>query len=116
MHYGLCTVPTISLAGPTDKFQQLIQNVSEHIGKELSVALLRLSLRDSIGYSGRARVFAMTQSGEIGVDMAAARSSGTSLTIVVQDIENWQVKYIEYVSQELDRDVLLTLIREIHKA
>ncbi|HEY9774115.1 MAG TPA: DUF4388 domain-containing protein [Planktothrix sp.] len=116
MHYGLCTVPTISLAGPMDKFQQLIQNVSEHIGKELSVALLRLSLRDSIGYSGRARVFAMTQSGEIGVDMAAARSSGTSLTIVVQDIENWQVKYIEYVSQELDRDVLLTLIREIHKA
>jgi len=116
MHYKLAAVPKVALSSPLDKFQQLIHGVKAKIGGELSVALLRLSLRDSIGYSGRARIFAMTSGGEIGVDMAAARSAGASLTTVVQDLENWQVKYIEYVSQEIDRDVLLGLIREIHKA
>jgi hypothetical protein len=116
MHYGLASVPKVALSAPIDKFQQLIRGVNNNVGNQLSVALLRLSLRDSIGYSGRARIFAMTNNGEIGVDMAAARSAGTSLTTVIQDLENWQVKYIEYVSQELDRDILLGLIREIHQA
>ena len=116
MHYGFTSVPKVALSAPIDKFQQLIRGVNNNVGNQLSVALLRLSLRDSIGYSGRARIFAMTNNGEIGVDMAAARSANTSLTTVIQDLENWQVKYIEYVSQELDRDILLGLIREIHQA
>lgn len=116
LHYELICVPKTNLSTPLDKFQQLIRMVGAHIGSDLSVAFLRLALRDSIGYSGRARVFAMTERGDIGVDIASARSAGTSLTALQQDLENWQVKYIEYVSQEIERDVLLTIIREIHQA
>jgi hypothetical protein len=35
--------------------------------------------------------------------------------MVVSDLENWQVKYIEYVSQDLDRAALLSIIREVHE-
>jgi hypothetical protein len=114
LHYQLANIPVIDLQTPLSKFQLLISSVSEKIGSELSVAFLRLALRDGIGYSGRARVFAMSNNGDIGVDMAAARQANASLSGVIQDLENWQVKYIEYVSQELDREVLLSLITEIH--
>jgi hypothetical protein len=116
LHYGLATIPAVDLSTPLEKFQMLIAAVSEKIGGDLTSAFLRLSLRDSIGYSGRARVFALGGGGEVGVDMAAARQAQTSLSVVVKDLENWQVKYIEYVSQELDRDTLLGLIREIHQS
>jgi outer membrane biogenesis lipoprotein LolB len=48
--------------------------------------------------------------------MAAARTAGTSLSVVLQDLEDWQVKYIEYATQELDRKVLLGIIKEVHNA
>jgi hypothetical protein len=73
-------------------------------------------MRDTIGYSGRARCFILSRSGDVGVDMAASRSAGTSLSVVLQDLEDWQVKYIEYVGQEVDRSTLLTIIREVHHA
>jgi Domain of unknown function (DUF4388) len=116
LHHDLVKVPKVDLHGPLDKFQQLVVAVGQKITSELSLAFLRLALRDSIGYSGRARIFTMGAGGEVGVDLAAARSAQTSLTTIIKDIENWQVKYIEYVSQELNRDVLLGLIREIHQA
>ena len=34
---------------------------------------------------------------------------------MIKDLENWQVTFIEYVSQELDRDTLVELIRQIHQ-
>lgn len=116
LHHDLVKVPKVDLHGPLDKFQQLVGAVGDKITSELSLAFLRLALRDSIGYSGRARIFTMGSRGEVGVDLAAARSAQTSLSVIIKDIENWQVKYIEYVSQELNRDVLLGLIREIHQA
>ncbi|MBS1952858.1 MAG: DUF4388 domain-containing protein [Cyanobacteria bacterium SZAS-4] len=116
LHHELVKVPKVDLHGPLDKFQQLVGAVGDKITSELSLAFLRLALRDSIGYSGRARIFTMGSKGEVGVDLAAARSAQTSLSVIIKDIENWQVKYIEYVSQELNRDVLLGLIREIHQA
>ncbi|MBS2002799.1 MAG: DUF4388 domain-containing protein [Candidatus Obscuribacterales bacterium] len=116
LHHELVKIPKVDLHGPLDKFQQLVGGVSAKITAERSLAFLRLALRDSIGYSGRARIFTMGAGGEVGVDLAAARSAQTSLTTIIKDIENWQVKYIEYVSQELNRDVLLGLIREIHQA
>ncbi|HEY9676416.1 MAG TPA: DUF4388 domain-containing protein [Drouetiella sp.] len=116
LHHELLKVPKVDLHGPLDKFQQLVVAVGEKITPNLSLAFLRLALRDSIGYSGRARIFTMGAGGEVGVDMAAARSAQTSLSVIIKDIENWQVKYIEYVSQELNRDILLALIREIHQA
>lgn len=116
LHHELVKIPKVDLHGPLDKFQQLVVAVGEKIGSELSLAFLRLALRDSIGYSGRARIFTMGAGGEVGVDMAAARSAQTSLSVIIKDIENWQVKYIEYVSQELNREILLGLIREIHQA
>jgi hypothetical protein len=48
--------------------------------------------------------------------MSSARTAGTSLSTVIKDIEDWQVKYIEHASQEIERDVLLTIIREIHQS
>ncbi len=116
MYYGLASVPKTDLSVPLQKFRDLTERIREKIGSELSAALLRLALRDSVGYSGRARVFALSANGEIGVDMAAAQTAETSLSTVIRDIEDWQVKYIEHASQEIDRDVLLNIIREIHQA
>jgi hypothetical protein len=114
--YDLVSVPQVDLNGPLNKFQQLVKRVTETIGVQRSEAFLRLSLRDTLGYSGRARVFILSKHADVGVDMAAARTAGTSLSQVVQDIEDWQVKYIEYATQELDRNVLLSIIREVHNA
>jgi len=116
LFYKLAKVPNETLHIPLNKFQQLVAAVSEAIGAELSNAFLRLALRDSIGYSGRARVFALGSSGEVGVDLAAARSAQSSLTTMIKDLENWQVKYIEYAGQEIDQESLLAMIREIHSS
>ena len=115
LHYDLVTVPQVDLNGPLSKFQQLVKRITETITVQRSEAFLRLSLRDTLGYSGRARVFILSRNADVGVDMAAARSAGTSLSQVLQDIEDWQVKYIEYASQELDRNQLMSIIREVHK-
>lgn len=110
----MATVPEGDLTGPMEKFQRLVLGIHQHIGGERNSAFLRLSLRDTLGYSGRARVFILSPKGEVGINMAAARQAGTSLSMVVSDLENWQVKYIEYVSQDLDRAALLSIIREVH--
>ncbi|PWT96291.1 MAG: hypothetical protein C5B53_09955 [Candidatus Melainabacteria bacterium] len=115
LRYKLVSLPEMDLSVPLDKFRQLCKKVSERIGVERSLAFLRLSLRDTMSYSVRARMFALGASGEVGIDMAAARSTGASLSLVIQDIEDWQVKYIEYVSQELDSEILLGMIQAIHQ-
>jgi hypothetical protein len=116
LYYKLVAAPDTDLMTPLSKFQQLIGSISEKIGAELSVALLRLGLRDAMANSGRAHIFAMNNKGDIGVDMVGARQTNASLSSVIQDLENWQVKYIEYVSQEVDRDMLLSLITQIHSS
>ena len=88
--------------------------VKEQIGSERSNAFLRLSFRDTLGYSAGARVFILSNKGEVGIDMVAIRRHSSSLTTVLQDLENWQVKYIEYISAELDKQTLLTIIHNIH--
>ena len=115
LRYNLVSLPEVDLNVPLDKFRQLCKKVSERIGVERSLAFLRLSLRDTMSYSVRARMFALGASGEVGIDMAAARSTGASLSLVIQDIEDWQVKYIEYVSQEMNSEVLLGMIQDIHQ-
>lgn len=114
MHFKLINVPESDVNTPLSNFQTLLRKITEKIGKERSSAFLRLALRDTIGYSGRARMYVMSSSAEVGIDMVAAKATGTSLSTVVKDLENWQVKYIEYVSQELDSNILLNIIREIH--
>lgn len=114
LHYGLINIPESDVNTPLSNFQNLLRKVTEKIGKERSSAFLRLALRDTIGYSGRARMYVMSSSAEVGIDMVAAKATGTSLSTVVKDLENWQVKFIEFVSQELDSNVLLSIIREIH--
>ncbi|MBX9668398.1 MAG: DUF4388 domain-containing protein [Candidatus Obscuribacterales bacterium] len=115
LEYKMATVPDGDVSGPISKFQRLVAGIREQIGNEKNTAFLRLSFRDSLGYSGRARVFILSHRGDVDVDMAAARSAGTSLSTVLADLDNWQVKYIEYVSQELDRGTLLNIIRSIHE-
>jgi hypothetical protein len=116
LHYGLISMPTIDLIGPLAKFQELVKSIVDEIGAEKNIALLRLSLRDIIGYSGRAKLFAVGSAGEIGVDMAIARTSGTSLSEMLKGLEDWQVKYIEYVREEIHQDKLLDIIRRVHQA
>jgi hypothetical protein len=113
-HYGLVTLPENNLDSPLKDFNFMCKKVSEKIGRDRNTAFLRLSMRDTVGYTQRARMFAITPSGEVGLDMAAARKTGASLSLVIQDIENWQVQYIEYVSQEVPSELLLSIIREIH--
>ncbi|MDZ4836656.1 MAG: DUF4388 domain-containing protein [Candidatus Melainabacteria bacterium] len=116
LEFKLAAVPDGDISGPMTKFQKLVLGIRELIGTERNNAFLRLSFRDSLGYSGRARIFILSHKGEVDVDMAAARSANTSLSTVKADLENWQVKYIEYVSQDLDRGVLLNIIRSVHES
>jgi hypothetical protein len=59
-------------------------------------------------------LYIIANSGELGIDQAAAQSAHVSLSQVLQDVEDWQVKYIEYVSQEMNANELMTIIQEVH--
>lgn len=115
LHYQLCKVPASDLHAPLRKFQDIAAEVAEILGKDRTQALLRLSLQSSAGYSVRARMFNIGTAGEIGVDLATARQAGTSLTAITKDLEDWQVRFIEYVSQELDKDVLRNIVYRVHQ-
>lgn len=114
LHYNLVSIHSADVSQPLATFQVLLKKVTDTVGKEKSSAFLRLSLRDTVGYSGHARVYVMTPSCEVGIDMVAARATGASLTTIVKDLENWQVKFIEYVSQDIDPETLMSIIREVH--
>jgi hypothetical protein len=116
LHYQLVTVPQFGLQAPLEKFNQLVHKVSERLGVQRTNAFVRLGMRDSVGYSVKARMFVIGSGGEIGVNIAAARDTGTSLSSAIKDIENWQVKFIEYIGQELDNDTLVSIIREVHES
>lgn len=114
LEYGMVKVPEGNLNDALERFQKLVMDIKEHLGNERNSAFLRLSFRDTLGYSGRARCFILSPKCEVGVDMSSARRAETSLTQVMSDLENWQVKYIEYVSQDLDKTTLLDIIRGAH--
>ncbi len=114
MHNGLAHLPTIDLSKTLEKFNLVCSRVAEKIGQERSVAFLRLSRRDALGYSLRGRMFIIGMSGEPGIDQSAAHHAHASLSQVSQDFEDWQVKYIEYVSQEIDASELMSIIQQIH--
>ncbi len=111
---GLSHVPETDLADPLARFNLICQHISEKIGSDRSIAFLRLSAREALGYSSRARLYIIASSGELGIDLAAAQSAHVSLSQVLQDVEDWQVKYIEYVSQEMNANELMTIIQEVH--
>ncbi|HEY9870270.1 MAG TPA: DUF4388 domain-containing protein [Candidatus Obscuribacterales bacterium] len=113
--YNLVCIPATDISGPLAKFQQIAKDVGDRIGQERNIALLRLSLQAAQGYSVRARMFTLGTAGEIGIDFAAARSAGASLSAILKDLEDWQVKYIEYVSQELDKNVLRDIVFKVHQ-
>jgi hypothetical protein len=115
MHYNLATVPGTSLSKPLEIFQAIIVSVANRVGVDRSNALLRLSLQASQGYSARARMFQIGSAGEVGVDLILARSAGVSLTEVVKQLEDWQVSYIEYASQELDKTVLRDIVSTVFR-
>lgn len=115
LHYGLVAVPNMDLTGPLEKYQSIVSAVAKHIGPERSSALLRLSLQASQGYSAKARMFVIGSGGEVGVDLNMARMAGLSLSHVIKELEEWQVKYIEYVSQELDKNVLRDIVYPLYK-
>ncbi|MFN8656699.1 MAG: DUF4388 domain-containing protein [Candidatus Obscuribacterales bacterium] len=115
LHFGLCQIPSSDLHAPMRKFQDIAAAVAEQLGKERVEVLLRLSLQSSAGYSVRARMFNIGTAGEIGVDLSAAKQAGTSLSAVTRELEDWQVRFIEYVSQELDKDVLRNIVYRVHQ-
>jgi len=116
LHYGLVSAPAMDVSGPLVKFQQIVKGVGAKIGVERNTALLRLSLQATQGYSVRARMFSIGAHAEVGIDLAAARSAGTSLSMILKDLEDWQVKYIEYVSQEVDRNILRDIVYGVHQS
>lgn len=115
LHYDLVKVPIVDLSGPMEKFQAIVFNVSNRIGVDRNNAFLRLSLQASQGYSAKARMFQIGTGGEIGVDLALARIAGLSLSAVVKQLEDWQVSYIEYCSQELDKNILREIVSMVYK-
>jgi Domain of unknown function (DUF4388) len=114
--YELVTLPKEEISQLLDNFRKLSQAIRKKIGVERSLAYLRLSLKDTIGYSGRGRIFVLGSNGEVGIDMASAQSSGASLSVMIRDMEEWQVKYVQHASQEIDSEVLISLIREVHES
>jgi len=114
VYNGLSHVPDTDLTQPLQKFNLICRHISDKIGVDRSIAFLRLSLRDALGYSARASLYIISPAGESGIDQAAAHSAHTSLSQVLQDVEDWQVKYIEYVSQEMNPNELMTIIQEVH--
>jgi hypothetical protein len=115
LYYELLRAPEIDLGTPLAKFRSIIRLISEKIGIDQSAALLRIALRESQGYSAIARVFSLGQGCEVGVDLSAAKTASLSLSNVVRALEDWQVKYIEHVSQELDKSVLRGIVLSIYK-
>ena len=114
LHYALVQLPKSDLATPLAKFRNIISLVSEKIGVDHSDALLRISLRESQGYSAVARSLIIGVACEIGVDMAAAKAASLSLSSIVKALEDWQVKYIEHVSQELDKVQLREIVFKVY--
>ena len=114
MHNGLSHLPETDLTKTLEKFNLVCSRLTEKIGLERSIAFLRLSLRDSLGYSIRARMFTVGLNGESGIDQSAAHQAHASLSEVLQDLEDWQVKYVEYVSQEIDPSELMSIIQQVH--
>jgi hypothetical protein len=115
LHYGLVSAPQMGIAGPLEKFQEIAHLAQEKIGLDRNFVLLRLGLQGTQGYSVKTRMFSIGTAGEIGVDLAAARQAGLSLSLVIKNLEDWQVKYIEYLSHELDRDTLRSIVFTVHK-
>ncbi len=115
MHYRLTQIPKSDIAGPLEKFRNIISMVTEKIGVDHSEALLRISLRESQGYSAVARTLNIGKGCEVGVDMAAAKAASLSLSSIIKALEDWQVKYIEHVSQELDKNALREIIRKVYQ-
>lgn len=116
LHYRLVQIPRTDLATPLAKFRNIISLVTERIGLEHSEALLRISLRESNGYSAVARTLNIGSGCEIGVDMAAAKSATISISSIVKALEDWQVKYIEHVSQELDKNTLREIVFRVYNS
>ena len=114
VYNGLSHVPDTDLAQPLAKFNTICRQINDCLGDERNMAFIRLSMRDSLGYSARARLYIIGGSGELGIDQAAAKSAHVSLSQVLQDVEDWQVKYIEYVSQEMNSAELMNIIQEVH--
>lgn len=115
LHYRLIKAPETDLGGPLMKFRAIITAVSQRIGVDHSEALLRIALRESQGYSAVARVFSIGSNCEIGAEVAAAKAAGLSLSMVVKALEDWQVKYIEHVSQEVDRSILREIVYRVYQ-
>lgn len=116
LHYNLVKIPVVDLTAPLEKFQMIVYNIANRIGIDRSNALLRLSLQASQGYSAKARMFQIGTGGEVGVDLSLARTASLSLSEVVKQLEDWQVSYIEYVSQEMDKNQLREIVAGVYRA
>jgi hypothetical protein len=115
LHYNLAKIPAADLAAPLAMFQSIVIGVTSRMGTDRTNALLRLSLQASQGYSAKARMFQIGTNSEVGVDLSLARSAGTSLSEVIKQLEDWQVSYIEYVSQEMDKNALREIVAQAYR-
>ncbi len=114
LYYELVREPGVELNLPLSNFRHIVSLIASKLGVDRVQALLRLSLRESQGYSAVARVFSLGSGSELGVDLSAAKSAGLSLSHVVKALEDWQVKFIEDVSLELDKDLLRDLVKRVY--
>lgn len=114
MYFALLQVPRTDVNTPLSKFRNIISMVTEKIGVDHAEALLRISLRESQGYSAVARTLAIGAGCEIGLDMGAAKAASIALSSIIKAIEDWQMKFIEHVSQELDKNQLREIVYKVY--
>lgn len=114
IHYELMRVVMHDLGQPLANFRRIISILSGRIGSEHSEALLRISLRESQGYSAISRTFTLNRN-EIGVNLAAAKASALSLSNLGKALDGWQSKYVEHVAQEVELGELKQLIGKLFR-
>ena len=114
--YDLSQRTDMGIAGPLEKLQKIATLAREKVGSDRNAVLLRLGLQATQGYSVKTRMFSIGSAGEIGVDLAASKICRVSLSAVMRDLEDWQIKYIEYLSHELDRETLRQIVYTVHGA
>jgi hypothetical protein len=111
---NLIAIPESNISAALQGFRQIAYAAGERLGAERNSLMLKVSLQSTHGYSTSSRMFIVGSLGEIGIDLGAARSAGFSASQILSRLEDWQVKYVECLCQEIDLDLLKNIVYKVH--
>lgn len=113
-YYKLLSLGNMDIQTPLSRFRKIVSVTTSHIGIERTEVLLKISLRESQGYSAASRVFLIASATEVGIDLAAAKATGLSLMRVAKALDDWRLRYLQHVSQEMDQYLLRKIVNDVY--